>query len=106
MRSLVHNLCMISLDLVYVRVFQRVFGVQCHMQGKFRPGKLEVRNEEPAVLEAEFAPLMSSTLKVGVPNYSLVCDESTALLSHDTCIESTCTLNLLCGSNLIPPFYS
>eukprot|EP00983_Pelagomonas_calceolata_P128140 1161480-Pelagomonas_calceolata.AAC.19 len=33
------------------------------LQGKFRPGKLEVRNEEPAVLESEFAPLMSSTMR-------------------------------------------
>ncbi|KAF5842943.1 hypothetical protein DUNSADRAFT_3536, partial [Dunaliella salina] len=32
-------------------------------KGKFRPGKLEVRNEEPAVLESEFAPLMSSTMR-------------------------------------------
>jgi hypothetical protein len=33
-------------------------------QGKFRPNKLEVRPDEAATLEAEFAPLLSGHLKV------------------------------------------
>ena len=42
------------------------YHVSCtfYMQGKFRPGKLEVRNEEPAVLESEFGPLMSGSFRV------------------------------------------